>query len=388
MLDRPIKVFQCVPVFSSLTQTFIYDLIKNLDQLVEIDTHVVTWQRENIHTRPFEKTHQIPQPTRLDLLAIRLARLLPRSLENLIPVTAFERSLRNALRIGDADLVHAHFGPTAVLIARVCRQEGIPLVVSFRGRDASAKLEKWRWRRMYRSAFSNISAAICVSHDLAQRIKSYIPPYTQCEVIPVGKSLDNLEYRLPKKPSGSLISIGRLIEKKGHSDAIRAVSRVRQSGFNVTLTIVGDGPLKDDLQSLITSLGLDDSVTLRGSLPYTEVTQLLSAHDFLIAANKTASNGDREGIPNVIKEAQLTGLPVIGTRHGGIPDAIPSKYRGHLVTEDDVAGLANEIQRMMKLSEEEIESISIAGFRHIRDAFNTENEIRSHAALYSNLVQS
>jgi len=382
------RVTHCVPIFSELTQTFVYELVGNLrTHEPRVEARVLTWQRKNEEERPFEPVDVVEPPTSGEILRIRIGRVLPGCIEGaLFPPTRFERSVASILRETSADLLHVHFGPTAVLVGRACRMAGVPMLVTFRGRDASAKLRKRHWRRMYRRTLAQAAAVSCVSGDLRRQLATVLPAGLDAYIVFGGKRPQQLAYRPPRKPRGRLVSVGRLTEKKGHADAIRAVARARESGIEATLEIIGEGPLRSELEGEIDRCGVRESVTLVGAVPYEQVVEHLHDADFLIAANRVASNGDCEGIPNVLKEAQLVGLPVVATNHGGIPQAVPASMQDRLVEEGDVDGLAKRIVELSALPVDELEEIARAGQRHVLIHFDPLSEVRSYTALYESIV--
>lgn len=381
-------IVHCCPIFSELTQTFIYDLVRNM-QDAGIDTRVLTWQRKNERDRPFEPVCTVPPPREREIFRLRLARMLPPIVEQwAFRPTPFERRLAQQFRQMEADLVHAHFGPTAVLVERACRIAGVPLVVTFRGRDASAKLGKWHWRRLYRRTLAGARAVAGVTPEIVERLDPFLPAECEKRTIFGAKQLRDLPFREPGASPSRAISIGRLIEKKGHQEAVQAIARAREMGIPATLTIVGEGPLRARLQDQIARLGLELAVTLAGSLPYEEVVDRLRGADLLIAANRTAANGDREGIPNVVKEALLVGLPVVGTRHGGIPWALPEAARGLLVAEGDVEGLACRIKELYHTPRPELVDMAKAGREHALNAFDPMTELREYLALYERATET
>lgn len=380
------RVVHICPIFSELTQTFIYELVRNMEAY-GVDTHVLTWRRRNREDRPFQAVHTVQPPGRAELARLRLNRTLPRPVENSLTLpTSFEREVAEQLRRLRPDLVHAHFGPTAVLIGRACRLAGVPMIVTFRGRDASAKLRKWRWRRLYRRTLAGAAAVASVSPDILARLAPVLPAGMETRVIFGGKRARDLPFRAPPPPRGRAISIGRLIEKKGHGDAIRAIARAREQGVPATLTIVGEGPLDEHLREEIQRLGLESAVSLAGSLPYHEVVQGLQDSDFLIAANRTAANGDREGIPNVVKEAQLIGLPIVATRHGGIPWALPEEARADLAEEGDVEGLARRLAELNHASVSDLARIAEAGRDYVLREFDPWTEVQRYLDLYERIA--
>jgi colanic acid/amylovoran biosynthesis glycosyltransferase len=127
---------------------------------------------------------------------------------------------------------------------------------------------------------------------------------------------------------------------------LRAVRILLDRGVDVEYRILGDGPRRERLTALVAELGVKDRVTLHGRHGQETVRDGLEGSDVLVAASVTAADGDEEGIPNVLKEAMAVGLPVVGTRHAGIPELIEDGVSGFLVPERDEAALADALQRL------------------------------------------
>ena len=115
--------------------------------------------------------------------------------------------------------------------------------------------------------------------------------------------------------------------------------------------VIGDGPLHDELRGLIERLGITAHVQLHGAKSNDDVLLLLDSADVLLAPSVTATNGEAEGIPNAVKEAMATGLPVIATRHSGIPELVEDGVSGYLVPERDAAALAERLTYLNEHSE-------------------------------------
>jgi colanic acid/amylovoran biosynthesis glycosyltransferase len=172
-----------------------------------------------------------------------------------------------------------------------------------------------------------------------------------------------------KKDSIKILSIGRLVEKKGIEYGIKAISMVRDSYPNIEYTIAGDGPLREKLNKLIRSLDLDRNVTILGWVNQEDVTKLMLHSDILITPSITANDGDQEGIPVVIMEAQAMGLPVISTYHSGIPELIIDGHNGYLVKERDSSAHADKINLLIS-SESKIKSFKLNGKKSIEEHFD------------------
>ena len=140
-----------------------------------------------------------------------------------------------------------------------------------------------------------------------------------------------------------LVTVARLVEKKGVAYALQAVARLLRQGTNVSYVIAGDGPLRPDLERLIQDLRLDARVRLLGWVDGEQISRLLKDAHVLVAPSVTAEDGDQEGIPNVLKEAMATGMPVVSTWHGGIAELVEDGVSGFLVAERDVDALTDRL---------------------------------------------
>ncbi|MDB5971338.1 MAG: colanic acid biosynthesis glycosyltransferase WcaL [Hydrocarboniphaga sp.] len=149
-----------------------------------------------------------------------------------------------------------------------------------------------------------------------------------------------------------LALVGRLVEKKGVIYAIDAVARLVARGFDVDLRILGDGPLRAQLESRVAALNLREYVQFLGARGHAEVVALLQASDLLLAPSVTAADGDEDAPVNTLKEGMAIGLPVVATAHGGIPELVRDGHSGRLVAERDAAALADAIADLIRQREQ------------------------------------
>ncbi|MBO0728613.1 MAG: glycosyltransferase family 4 protein [Acidimicrobiaceae bacterium] len=144
-----------------------------------------------------------------------------------------------------------------------------------------------------------------------------------------------------------VLTVGRLVDKKGHDTLIRAAGLLRDDGVEFTLRIAGDGPEWPRLQRLVHELDLAWHVTFLGPVNTVEVhSEYASASVFALACRRLA-NGDRDGLPNVLLEAMVHGLPVVGTRQAGVAEAVEHECTGLLAAPDDPAALADALRRVV-----------------------------------------
>ena len=161
-----------------------------------------------------------------------------------------------------------------------------------------------------------------------------------------GLDLSVFKHATPGAEPVRLLSIGRLIEKKGFKFLIEACRLLRSSGFSFVCQIVGEGPEHSHLQEAIQFSGLSDTVRLRGALPQTELVEILSQSSIFVFPAVHDSAGDTDNLPTVLIEAMASNLPIIATRIAGIPEIVQHNENGVLVPEKDPAQLADAIRVM------------------------------------------
>jgi len=144
-----------------------------------------------------------------------------------------------------------------------------------------------------------------------------------------------------------MITVGRLVEKKGYSYLIRACALLHQRGCRYTLAIYGSGPQRDELAELIDTFGLGDVVQLQGARRQEELIAIYREADLFVLSPHVLENGDRDGIPNVLMEAMSVGLPVVATDVSGIPELIEHDRSGLLVPPCDEVALADALGRLL-----------------------------------------
>jgi colanic acid/amylovoran biosynthesis glycosyltransferase len=163
-----------------------------------------------------------------------------------------------------------------------------------------------------------------------------------------GLDVDRFPHRPPPSRDRPLfLAVGQLKAKKGFSYLIDACRILRDQGLEFECHIVGEGPLRDQLEEKIRSIGLGDRVALLGALPHRAVVEKYREATVFVLPCVTGTDGDRDGIPNVILEAMAMGVPVVSTRHSGIPEAVEDGISGLLVPPGDSSALTRAISRVI-----------------------------------------
>lgn len=272
------------------------------------------------------------------------------------------------------DIIHCQFGtqgPCALKLKQLGATNG-SIVTSFRGYDVTRVLAENPV--FYDELFRKGSLFLPVSRNLADRLRSAGCPADRIEVLHSGIDCTRFtfsERHKSKKEVTRLLGIGRLVRKKGWVYAVEAVANARRAGCDIHFTLVGDGELRHEVETAIDKYQLRDWVTLSGWCDHDEVTQFLRESHILIAPSITTEDGDQEGIPNVLKEAMATGLPVLSTWHSGIPELVEDEVTGYLVPEADVERLSERLIQLCDHPEQWAEMSRDARMK-IEAEFDTE----------------
>ena len=296
--------------------------------------------------------------------SLRVAQAVPRFLRCLVRHPALTMNVLNAAEYGYQasslsalhrlarlssisarfDVLHAHFGPVGNSFRFTRQLWGAPLVVSFHGHDFTTVPRK-QGQGIYSRLFETADAITVNSDYTGERVKQLGCPPVKLRKLPVGLNPDAFAFRERSLRPGEpvrVLTVGRLVAIKGHEVAIRAVAKLRELYPNIRHDIVGDGPLRRELEKLIESLGVQETVKLRGALDGVAVRKLMhEAHLFVLAS--VSIEGDAEGQGLVLQEAQACGLPVIATQHGAFPEGILVGQSGFLVPEREVDTLAERL---------------------------------------------
>jgi len=249
------------------------------------------------------------------------------------------------------DVVVCHFGWNG-RHAQMLRDAGIlrgRLVTFFHGADVSLRAETTPG--LYTPLFAGGDLFLPISEHWRATLAEMGCPEDRMHVHRMGIDCARFTPRERRPSPGEpirLIGVSRLVEKKGVAYGIEAVHRLANRGLDVRYEIIGDGPMRDEIERMIRSLGVGDRVTLRGWLDQDEVRKAYDRAHLLIAPSVTGANGDQEGIPVALMEAMAVGMPVVSTFHSGIPELVEDGVSGRLVPERDAAALAGALESLIR----------------------------------------
>jgi colanic acid/amylovoran biosynthesis glycosyltransferase len=363
--------------YLGIPRTFIYAYITSMRRYRPI---VLTQETLNLELFPFSPIYSLDaQP--------RLLRVLHRIVFN---STRYPLYYALVFRKEHPCLIHAHFGPQGVLSLPLARQFRTPIITTFYGVDLSLPSRSRIWHALYRRLFSRGDLFLVEGNSMRQKLAQLGCPPEKIRLLRIGVFTAKFQFR-PRRlasPSGRirLLVCGRFVEKKGIQYGIEAFARAKAAHPNMTLRIIGDGPLREDIKAQIGKLGLSDSVTLLGYVPHDEFASELQEANILLAPSVTSSDGDTEGgAPTVLLEAQACGVPVLSTTHADIPEVVLDKKAGILVPERDVNALTNGLLQLIEHPETWLQ-MGEAGRKHVERHHDAQKVTRRLEQFYDELL--
>jgi colanic acid/amylovoran biosynthesis glycosyltransferase len=287
------------------------------------------------------------------------------------------------------DIIHCHFG-TNGLRASFLRNIGIfqgKLITTFHGNDITTTLQR-KGDRYYNQLFSSADLFLPISERWKHKLIELGCDKRKIIVHRMGIDCKRFSFtsRQPQADGQThLVTVARLVEKKGVEYGIRAVAKLSKVNRNIKYNIVGDGPLREDLQQLIQELDIGDRVKLLGWKQQKEVAEILNNADILLAPSVTSKDGDQEGIPVSVMEAMAMGLPIVSTQHSGIPELICNGISGFLVPERDVDALAEKLGYLIEHPEVWLE-MGQAGRAQVEEYYNNDRLNDRLIEIYQDLI--
>lgn len=245
------------------------------------------------------------------------------------------------------DILQCHFGASGLKAVQLRKLGAVRghVVTAFHGEDIENYPKRFRAGH-YAPLFADGDLFLPISDRWNATLATLGCPMERLRIHRMGVDLRNFSDS-STKPSDArrlqILTVARLVEKKGIADAIRAVA---QLSLPYEFVIVGDGPLRSVLESLARTLPLSGSIRFAGALPRRQIAALFETTDIFLAPSVTSSDGDIEGIPVAIMEAMASGIPVVSTRHSAIPELVRDTVSGFLVEEGDVQSLATRLAQL------------------------------------------
>jgi glycosyltransferase involved in cell wall biosynthesis len=282
--------------------------------------------------------------------------------------------LARDLRRNGVGQLHAHFIHSPAAVAYLAfLAGGPPFSVTAHAKDLYTTLP-----RNLRIRASAARFVITCTRFNATYLTGIVPKGTH--VVYHGTDLQRFNSDRSQIEPYRILSVGRLVSKKGFKDLVDALALLQTKGLRIRADLYGGGPLRHELEARARRLGLEGRVTFHGARIQDEILHAYRRATVFVLAPVVTDDGDRDGIPNVLVEAMASGVPVVATRISGIPELITDGIDGLLVDEHDPAALAGAVERVLTDSELATQ-LGRAGRRRVERDFDLVANTRRLRAL-------
>jgi colanic acid/amylovoran biosynthesis glycosyltransferase len=373
------------PTVASYCTTFLKPEMRHIYRQVtglrRYDTFVMTRERQCAEEFPFGEIELIPRARKnfIKRFWLKYIRRLP-------PVyyRGELQVLIKMLKRRPADLMHIYFGHTGVHLLPFIQEWDRPCVVSFHGMDIQPRPQQEGYDDQMAELLRTVPLVLARSESLAEQLVALGCPREKIRLNRTGIPLESyppMERTAPEDGAWVFVQACRLVEKKGLATTLEAFARFHRHHPQSWLIIAGEGPMKTKAADMTRTLGIHAVVEFRGFLSQPELAQLFAKSHIFLHPSETTKDGNVEGVPNSMLEAMATGLPVVATRHGGIPEAVTHERDGLLVPEKDADALYEAIVRMT--SEPGLwQAYGTAAAKAVREKFEQSRSIEQLEAIY------
>lgn len=272
------------------------------------------------------------------LLAPTLLKRVVQRMRKADPQEILRGTLVRLLKKHRIDVVLTEYGPTGEAMLDVCQRAGVPLVVHFHGIDAF-HTRLLNENRNYERIFKSAAAIVVVSREMEQQLLSLGCPRAKLHYNCYGIEVDRFTASDPANSPKHFLAVGRFVDKKAPHLTLQAFHKAWLRDPELRLTMAGDGPLWESTKQLAQAEGLGDAVDFPGVITSDQVADRMRKVRAFVQHSVVTADNDHEGTPLSILEAMASGLPVIATRHAGIPDVIDHEVEGLLCDERDIEAM-------------------------------------------------
>jgi len=380
-----------LPVVASYVSDFLkadmWHVYRQITGQKQVLPWVFTHKRESVQQFPFPKKRLVvlPKP--------RLRwwrRFVHKNIKD-SPWQLFRWELRHILlelTRADARLLHIYFGHTALHFLPLIKAFPHPVVVSYHGADAGVDVSKPEYHLAMQEVFQYASLIQVRSESLGEDLVKLGCAPEKIRVQRTGVPLEYWHYQRRVTPEDNkwyIIQSCRLVQKKGLHDTLRAFAIILKQVPKAGLLFAGDGPLRAELEALASELGVTERVKFGGFMSQAALIRNVSKCHLFVHPSRMGKDGNREGVPNSLLEAMASGIPVVATHHGGIPEAVTHEVSGLLVDENDPEALAASMLRIIR-DPALAERLGLGARAAIEEKFDRAKNIALLEATYLELI--
>lgn len=378
------------PVLASYCTTFLkpemLHIYRQVSGLREFDTFVITKERRSEDRFPFDEV-EIHGKVRSNFIRRFWLKYIKK--EPPIVYRGEYRILERALEKRSADMMHVYFGHTGVHLLPFIKRWDRPVVVSFHGMDVQPREDQPGYVDRLRDLLQTLPMVMARSESLKQRLIDLGCDAEKIRLNRTGIPMEGfpvIERPAPEDGKWRLIQACRMVEKKGLDDTLNVFAEFLKNHPKAKLTLAGDGPLMDETEKLAKKLGIIDQVEFPGFLDSEQLRDLFHRAHIFIHPSRITADQNQEGIPNAMLEAMATGLPVVATLHGGIPEAVKQGETGLLVEERDREGLLEQVKRLVE-GDDLRQEMGRAAAASMREEFEHGAQIARLEGYYRELLE-
>lgn len=272
------------------------------------------------------------------------------------------------------EYLHAHWGTHSAMFAyQLSILTGLPYSVTLHAHDLYVE------RSMLHDKLLAATAVVTISDHNRQMIAHLYPDVARkIEVVHCGVDVRSITPRTaaPDNSPPTAAVVAGLRDYKGHVYLIEAHKILEDRGFPMKLDIVGDGPVRDELETMVTGSPIEGRVTFHGARPVDEAIEIVRQADVFVMPSVVLPSGRKDGIPVALMEAMALRVPVVSTRVSGIPELVEHDLTGLLADERDPLGLADALERL--LTDRELsERLAEAGRNRVVEQFDLRQTVES-----------
>ena len=286
------------------------------------------------------------------------------------------------------DLVHVYYGHKAVKHIWMLMESQVPFVISFHGVDVVKFIEEKYYLEKLRIAFKEAEIVMARSQSLLDRLRDLGCPEEKLRMNRTPIPLDGIrhfERTPPENGQWRLIQACRLIPKKGIFTVLDALPKVLRKYPSMKYLLAGIGPSREEIAEAVRVRGLSENVEMLGWLDQKKLRKSYEDSHIFLHPSQLTQEQDQEGVPNSMLEAMASGLPVVATYHGGIPEAVTSGSDGLLVPERSPEELGDALLQMMG-DPDLLASTSREAARSVRANFGFDTQIANLETLYQEAI--
>ncbi|MEO7318838.1 MAG: glycosyltransferase [Chthoniobacteraceae bacterium] len=373
------------PVVASYCTTFLKPEMRHIYRQVtglrRYETFVMTRERKEEAQFPYVDVELIPRARKNFVKRFWLKHVMQK------PPVFYRGELQMLMKLlkrRPADLIHVYFGHTGVHLLPFIQEWKRPCVVSFHGMDIQPRPQQEGFDAAMQELLKTVPLVLARSYSLMAGLQALGCSSDKLRLNRTGIPLEDFPFcqrPMPADGSWRFVQACRLIEKKGLKTALRAFAEFHAAFPRAKFMIAGDGPMKAELEKMIADFGLLDAVEMRGFLAQSELAALYRGSHVFLHPSEMPPDQNQEGVPNSMLEAMASGLPVVATTHGGIPEAVSHERTGLLVPEHDPAALHAAL-RAITADSAHLYIMGQAASRSVREEFEQGKQIERLEGFY------